>query len=67
MRLTNIKGTPDFLTGITNPTERKVKEEYKKGVPRTAAEMAERYENSAIRQDVLQEMAEYEKFLETEV
>ncbi|KAI8143007.1 ABC-2 type transporter-domain-containing protein [Fennellomyces sp. T-0311] len=52
------KSTPDFLTGICNPLEREVKPGYT--VPETAAEMQQRYVESAVYKEMMAELQEYE-------
>lgn len=61
------KSTPDFLTGITNPNERKVRPGFENQVPKTAADMERRYLTSQIREDMAKELTEYEAFIEREV
>jgi ATP-binding cassette subfamily G (WHITE) protein 2 (SNQ2) len=61
------KSTPDFLTGITNPNERKVREGFEDHVPKTAAEMERRYLTSRTHDEMAQELAAYEAFIEREV
>lgn len=61
------KSTPDFLTGITNPNERKVREGFEDTVPKTAAEMERRYLTSRTHDDMAQELSEYEAHIEREV
>eukprot|EP00026_Physarum_polycephalum_P000540 Phypoly_transcript_00541.p1 GENE.Phypoly_transcript_00541~~Phypoly_transcript_00541.p1 ORF type:complete len:1444 (+),score=259.70 Phypoly_transcript_00541:181-4512(+) len=60
------KSTPDFLTGITNPNERKVQEGFEDRVPKTAAEMERRYLMSRTHDDMMQELNEYEAYIERE-
>ncbi len=60
-------GTPDFLTGITNPNERKVLPGFENTVPKSAAEMERRYKNSRIYDDMMREMVDYEAYIEKEV
>ena len=38
-KIKTIIGTPDFLTGITNPNERKARARFEDLAPKTAAEM----------------------------
>ena len=61
------KSTPDFLTGITNPNERKIMKGFEDQVPKTAAEMEKRYLMSQTHDEMAQELVEYERFLEAEV
>eukprot|EP00026_Physarum_polycephalum_P000517 Phypoly_transcript_00518.p1 GENE.Phypoly_transcript_00518~~Phypoly_transcript_00518.p1 ORF type:complete len:1364 (+),score=213.76 Phypoly_transcript_00518:489-4580(+) len=58
------KTTPDFLTGITNPLERKVRRGCEDIVPVTAADMERRYLTSDVRARMEAEMKEYEEFIE---
>ena len=53
--------TPDFLTSVTSPHERRVKPGFEHKVPRKPAEFAERWRASPIRQALQQELAAYEK------
>lgn len=46
----------DFLTGVTVPTERRIREGYQDRFPRTAEEIRNEYENSAIRADMWAEL-----------
>lgn len=54
-------GTPDFLTGITNPNERKIREGFENEVPQTAAQMEQVYLKSETRSQMMAEMNEYEE------
>lgn len=58
------KSTPDFLTGITNPQERIVREGFK--VPENSAELEEAYVGSANFQNALLELQEYEASIAAE-
>ncbi|CAK7235581.1 hypothetical protein SBRCBS47491_009341 [Sporothrix bragantina] len=51
--------SPDFLTAITNPGERRPRAGMEAKVPRTSAEFAERWANSPERQAVLREIEEH--------
>ena len=51
--------SPDFLTAITNPGERRPRPGMEAKVPRTPAEFAERWTNSPERQEVLREITEH--------
>lgn len=62
-----IKGTPDFLTGITNLNERKVREGFEGNVPQTAVEMKDYYGNSEVKRSTMQELQDYEKNLARDV
>lgn len=46
----------DFLTGVTVPTERRIREGYQDRFPRTADEIRNEYEKSAIRADMWAEL-----------
>lgn len=54
------KSTPDFLTGITNPNERKVAPGFEDRVPQTTAQMEQQYLQSPIREAMAADMREYE-------
>ncbi|CAK7562606.1 MAG: hypothetical protein SEPTF4163_000454 [Sporothrix epigloea] len=51
--------SPDFLTAITNPSERRPRAGMEAKVPRTSAEFAERWAASPERQAVLRQIAEH--------
>ncbi|CAK7237902.1 hypothetical protein SEUCBS140593_010191 [Sporothrix eucalyptigena] len=53
--------SPDFLTAITNPGERRPRPGMENKVPRTPAEFAERWTNSPERQAVLHDIADHEQ------
>ncbi|KAL9101511.1 MAG: hypothetical protein Q9163_003237 [Psora crenata] len=53
--------TGDFLTSLTNPVERIVREGYEHLVPRTPDEFAERWRQSAERARLLAEIDEFDK------
>ncbi|KAM0421142.1 hypothetical protein ACHAPT_011034 [Fusarium lateritium] len=53
--------TPDFLTSMTSPQERKVKPGYEHTAPRTPDEFAERWQASEQRKQLLRELSEYEQ------
>jgi ATP-binding cassette, subfamily G (WHITE), member 2, SNQ2 len=61
------KSTPDFLTGITNPNERKIRKGAEDTIPKTAAEMERRYITSRVHDDMMQELRDYEAYVEREV
>ncbi|KAL4737919.1 ABC-2 type transporter-domain-containing protein [Aspergillus similis] len=52
---------PDFLTSLTSPQERRVRQGYEDKVPRTAAEFAARWQESKLRKSLLQEIALFEQ------
>lgn len=51
--------TGDFLTSLTNPAERVVREGFENKVPRTPDEFAERWRNSEDRAQLLREIDEF--------
>lgn len=53
--------TPDFLTSMTSPQERRPKPGFENIVPRTPDEFADRWQVSKQRQDLLREIGEYEQ------
>jgi ATP-binding cassette subfamily G (WHITE) protein 2 (PDR) len=53
--------TGDFLTSVTNPAERKVREGYEKKVPRTPDEFEKYWKESSHCQALKQEIAEHEE------
>ncbi|WAO87350.1 Hypothetical protein NCS54_00465600 [Fusarium falciforme] len=53
--------TPDFLTSMTSPQERRVKPGYERTAPRTPDEFAERWQASEPRKQLLRELSEYEQ------
>lgn len=52
--------TPDFLTSMTSPQERRIKPGYESLAPRTPEEFALRWKRSDQRQSLLQEIEAYE-------
>lgn len=59
--------TPDFLTSVSNPQERKARPGYEEKVPRTAAEFEAYWQKSELRKTLLQEIATHEdKVLDTD-
>ncbi|KIW13112.1 hypothetical protein PV08_08299 [Exophiala spinifera] len=59
--------TPDFLTSVSNPQERKARPGYEEKVPRTAAEFESYWQKSELRKMLLQEIATHEdKVLDTD-
>ncbi|KAF2087829.1 ABC drug exporter AtrF [Saccharata proteae CBS 121410] len=56
--------TPDFLTAVTDPTERRIREGYENRVPRTPEELENAYKSSAIYQHVQRDIESYERHLE---
>lgn len=52
--------TPDFLTSITSQNERRVSSGFENLVPRTPDEFVDRWRSSRQRQELVQELAEYE-------
>lgn len=53
--------TADFLTSLTSPSERRVKPGYEDKVPRTPAEFAQRWRNSAACASLLQEIDTFDQ------
>ncbi|KAL2689041.1 hypothetical protein Neosp_003092 [[Neocosmospora] mangrovei] len=53
--------TPDFLTSMTSPQERRVKPGYERTAPRTPDEFSERWQASEPRKHLLRELSEYEQ------
>lgn len=53
--------TGDFLTSVTNPLERKVREGYEDRVPRTPSEFEKYWKESQVYKDLLVEIEQYEK------
>jgi len=51
--------TADFLTSLTNPVERTIKEGFESTVPRTPAEFASRWQNSSERASLQQKIQDY--------
>ncbi|EGC32790.1 hypothetical protein DICPUDRAFT_155216 [Dictyostelium purpureum] len=58
------KSTPDFLTGITNPQERKVKKGFEGNVPITSEDFETAWLKSEQYQNSINEINEYEKKVE---
>lgn len=58
----NRKSTPDFLTGITNPQERKIRAGAE-NVPTTSADLEQSYKSSPEYERAMQELKEYEQQL----
>ena len=46
----------DFLTGVTVPTERRIRESHQDRVPRTAEEIRDAYEKTSIKSDMWKEL-----------
>lgn len=53
--------TPDFLTSMTSPSERRIKPGYEKSTPRTSDDFARCWKESAERQTLLQNIEEYKQ------
>jgi hypothetical protein len=51
--------TADFLTSLTNPSERLVKPALEDRVPHTAAEFAMAWKNSVLRKQLIADIAQY--------
>ncbi|VDC04768.1 unnamed protein product [Peniophora sp. CBMAI 1063] len=57
--------TADFLTSLTNPAERLVRPGFEGQVPRTPDEFAKRWQESADRQALLQDIASFDREFST--
>lgn len=51
----------DFLTSLTNPSERIIKEGWESRVPKTPDEFAKQWQESKERQQLLEDIADYEE------
>eukprot|EP01117_Protostelium_nocturnum_P003933 TRINITY_DN151_c0_g1_i2.p1 TRINITY_DN151_c0_g1~~TRINITY_DN151_c0_g1_i2.p1 ORF type:complete len:1405 (-),score=390.15 TRINITY_DN151_c0_g1_i2:123-4337(-) len=60
------KSTPDFLTGVTNFQERKIREGFEDKVPLTSYELEESWKNSNLFREMREEQKKYEQELEAE-
>ncbi|KAI8099010.1 ABC-2 type transporter-domain-containing protein [Halteromyces radiatus] len=60
------KSTPDFLTGLCNPLERETKPGFEKSVPQNAEEFEQRFIQSNIYADMMNELDAFEEQLSTE-
>ncbi|GAM17381.1 hypothetical protein SAMD00019534_005560 [Acytostelium subglobosum LB1] len=60
------KSTPDFLTGVTNPQERKVRPGFESTAPATSLEFEQAWIKSPLYHAMLEEQSEYERQLETD-
>ncbi|RKP27214.1 ABC-2 type transporter-domain-containing protein [Syncephalis pseudoplumigaleata] len=58
--------TPDFLTSVTQPRERRIRRGYEDKVPETPEEFAHRFRNSSSYTLILNELAEFSENLERE-
>jgi ABC-type multidrug transport system ATPase subunit len=61
------KSTPDFLTGVTNPLERRVRAGFEDIAPQNSAGFEEAFRNSDHYTRAIAEMQAYEKQIEQEV
>lgn len=62
------KSTPDFVTGISNPQERTIREGVDEStVPTTSVELEAAYKRSIHHERAMQELAEYEEQLKENV
>lgn len=52
--------TPDFLTSMTSPSERRIRPGYENATPRTSDDFARYWKDSPERRRLLQEIDEYE-------
>ncbi|KAL8801081.1 MAG: hypothetical protein Q9182_004720 [Xanthomendoza sp. 2 TL-2023] len=55
--------TADFLTSVTDPTQRVLKEGYELSAPKTAADFERAFKNSEAYQKVLADVEDYEQYL----
>ena len=53
--------TGDFLTSVTNPSERKAREGYENKVPRTPEELEKYWKESQTRKDLIEEIKDHEE------
>jgi len=60
------KSTPDFLTGITNPQERKIKPGFEDQIPETSSELEQAWKNSKEYKRSMNDLDNYEKEVETQ-
>eukprot|EP01114_Cavostelium_apophysatum_P010052 TRINITY_DN2344_c0_g1_i2.p1 TRINITY_DN2344_c0_g1~~TRINITY_DN2344_c0_g1_i2.p1 ORF type:complete len:923 (+),score=187.48 TRINITY_DN2344_c0_g1_i2:174-2942(+) len=60
------KSTPDFLTGICNPQERKIRKGYEKKVPLTSFELEAAWKNSDLCKRMNSEIKKFKKEIEEE-
>ncbi|KAJ3034459.1 hypothetical protein HDV00_005010 [Rhizophlyctis rosea] len=60
------KSTPDFLTGITNPQERKIKPGYEAKVPQTPQELEEAFRKSRDYEILKAQRTTYEEIIQKE-
>lgn len=61
------KTTPDFLTGISNPQERLVREGFEGKVPENSVELEQAYLESEAYSEAMKELNEYEETIKQEV
>ncbi|KYQ91227.1 ABC transporter G family protein [Tieghemostelium lacteum] len=61
------KSIPDFITGVTNPQERIIREDFKdKKVPETSADLEEAWKQSPLYHQALEQQKSYEDLVEQE-
>jgi ABC-type multidrug transport system ATPase subunit/ABC-type multidrug transport system permease subunit len=60
------KSTPDFLTGLCNPIEREIKPGFENSVPIYAKDFQDRFYQSTIYQDMMNELNAYEEMIQKE-
>ncbi|EFA79741.1 ABC transporter G family protein [Heterostelium album PN500] len=60
------KSVPDFLTGVTNPQERKIRPGFEGKIPETSADFEAAWHASPLYQAACNEQAEYEQQVATE-
>ncbi|EGG19464.1 hypothetical protein DFA_00041 [Cavenderia fasciculata] len=60
------KSTPDYLTGVTNPQERNIRQGFESSAPQTSFEFEDAWLHSSSRSKMLQEQMQFDQQLETE-
>lgn len=60
------KSVPDFLTGLCNPIEREIKPGFENSVPVLGADFEQRYYESSIYREMMDELKAYEQVIEKE-
>lgn len=60
------KSVPDFLTGLCNPIEREIKPGFENSVPVLGADFEQRYYESSIYREMMEELKAYEQVIEND-
>lgn len=55
--------TPDFLTAVTDPVERRFRKDFEGPIPKGAVELQKAYRESETYQQILRDVEEYEKYV----